>query len=75
VFVLEGEVTFAEHDLKAGDYMYTPPHRKHAVWAKQGCVILLCVPEEVVILKNAHTGSAAVFGLRNGGSQRDRDLP
>jgi quercetin dioxygenase-like cupin family protein len=57
VFVLEGEVTFGEHHLVEGDYIYTPPGGKHAVWSKQGCVMLLCVPEEVVILKNAHTGS------------------
>ena len=57
VFVLEGEVTFGKHHLQAGDYLYTPPSGKHAVWSKQGCVMLLCVPEEVVILKNAHTGS------------------
>ena len=51
VFVLEGEVSFGKHHLKAGDYLYTPPWGKHAVWSKQGCVMLLCVPEEVVILK------------------------
>lgn len=55
VFVLEGEVTFGPHHLKAGDYLYTPPGGKHAVWSKQGCVMILCVPEEVVILKNART--------------------
>jgi len=53
VFVLEGEVAFGKHHLRAGDYLYTPPGGKHAVWSKQGCVMLLCVPEEVVILKNA----------------------
>lgn len=57
VFVLQGEVTFGKHHLTAGDYMYTPPSGKHAVWSKQGCVMLLCVPEEVVILKNAQTAS------------------
>ena len=57
VFILEGEVTFGKHHLRAGDYLYTPPGGKHAVWSKQGCVMLLCVPEEVVILKQAHTES------------------
>ena len=57
VFVLEGEVTFGKHHLKAGDYLYTPPSGKHAVWSKLGCVMLLCVPEEVVILKTADTAS------------------
>lgn len=53
VFVLEGEITFGRHLLKAGDYLYTPPGGKHAVWSKDGCVLLLIVPEEVVILKQA----------------------
>ncbi len=50
VFVLEGEISFGKHHLKAGDYLYTPPGGKHAVWSKAGCVLLLIVPEEVVIL-------------------------
>jgi len=53
VFVLEGEVTFGKDHLMAGDYMYAPPGQKHAVWSGQGCVMLLCVPEEVVVPKNA----------------------
>ena len=56
VFVLEGQVTFGKRRLQAGDYLYTPPGGKHAVWSQKGCVMLLCVPEEVVIL-NAHTTS------------------
>jgi quercetin dioxygenase-like cupin family protein len=51
VFVLEGEVTFGKHHLEAGDYLYTPPGEKHAVWSRNGCVILLSIPEEVIILK------------------------
>ncbi|MFN7924992.1 MAG: cupin domain-containing protein [Bryobacteraceae bacterium] len=51
VFVLEGEVHFGPKHLRAGDYLYTPPGGKHAVWTEQGCVMLLCVPEEVVILR------------------------
>jgi quercetin dioxygenase-like cupin family protein len=51
VFVLEGEVTFGKHHLEAGDYLYTPPGEKHGVWSRNGCVILLSVPEEVIILK------------------------
>jgi quercetin dioxygenase-like cupin family protein len=50
VFVLEGEISFGKHYLRAGDYLYTPPNGKHAVWSKEGCVLLLSVPEEVVIL-------------------------
>jgi quercetin dioxygenase-like cupin family protein len=52
VFVLEGEVYFGKYHLSAGDYLYTPPNGKHAVWTSAGCVILFSVPEEVVILKS-----------------------
>lgn len=58
VFVLEGDVTFGKHHLAAGDYLYTPPNGKHAVWTKGGCVMLFSVPEEVVILKK--TGNAGL---------------
>jgi len=50
-FVLEGDINFGKHHLTTGDYLYTPPEGKHAVWTKTGCVLLLSVPEEVVILK------------------------
>ena len=61
VFVLEGEVTFGKHHLKAGDYCTLHPVESIAVWTKQGCVMLLCVPEEVVILKKADTASPSSF--------------
>lgn len=51
VFVLEGEVKFGNKSLSAGDYLYTPPNGKHAVWSKSGCTMLLIIPEEVEILK------------------------
>jgi len=51
-FVLEGEVKFGNYTLSAGDFLYTPPNGKHAVWSKNGCVMLLNIPEEVEILKN-----------------------
>ena len=51
VFVLEGEVKFGNKNLQPGDYLYTPPNGKHAVWSKNGCIMLLIVPEEVEILK------------------------
>jgi hypothetical protein len=49
--VPEGEVDFGKYHLAAGDYLDTPPDRKHAVWTRGGCVLLLSVPEEVLILK------------------------
>jgi len=51
VFVLEGDVKFGNNNLSKGDYLYTPPDGKHAVWSKNGCVMLLSIPEEVEILK------------------------
>ena len=51
VFVLEGEVKFGNKNLSKGDYLYTPPNGKHAVWSKKGCTMLLIIPEEVEILK------------------------
>ena len=52
VFVLEGEVKFGNKNLLKGDYLYTPPNGKHAVWSKNGCIMLLNIPEEVEILKS-----------------------
>src|SRR5262245_49652090 len=39
VFVLEGEVRFGPNQLKAGDYLYTPPGAMHPVYSKTGCVM------------------------------------
>lgn len=50
VFVLEGEVRFGTDQLKAGDYLYTPPGATHSAFSKTGCVMLFVVPEEVEIL-------------------------
>jgi quercetin dioxygenase-like cupin family protein len=51
VFVLEGDVRFGPNELKAGDYLYTPPGETHSVFSRNGCVMFFIVPEEVVILK------------------------
>ena len=59
VFVLEGEVNFGKRRLAAGDYLYTPPNRKHAVWSESGCVLLPSAPEEVVIVKKTSVSSRA----------------
>ena len=49
VFVLEGSVCFNDVELALGDYLYTPPGFKHKVFSKNGCTLLLIVPEEVEI--------------------------
>jgi quercetin dioxygenase-like cupin family protein len=51
VFVLEGDLKLGKDHLYAGDYLYTSPNGKHAVRSETGCVVLVSVPEEVVILK------------------------
>lgn len=50
-FVLEGEVIIGGERLTAGDYLYTPPHCKHAVQSETGGVLLFIVPQEVEIVK------------------------
>ena len=51
IFVLEGDLKLGKDHLFAGDYLYTAPTGKHAVWSQTGCVALLKVPEPVEILK------------------------
>ena len=51
IFVIEGDLKLGKDHLYAGDYLYTPPNGKHAVRSETGCVVLVSVPEEVVILK------------------------
>lgn len=51
IFVLEGDLKLGKDHLQAGDYLYTPPNGKHAVWSQNGCVALLNVPQEVEIIK------------------------
>ncbi len=50
LFVLEGSVIIAGQTLNAGDYLYTPVDFKHSVTTETGCILLLMIPEEVVIL-------------------------
>ena len=52
IFVLEGDLKLGKDHLYAGDYLYTSPNGKHAVRSEKGCIVLVSVPEEVVVLKN-----------------------
>lgn len=54
VFVIEGEARFGPNQLRAGDYLYTPPGAKHPVYSKTGCVMFFIVPEEVEITGQAN---------------------
>lgn len=51
IFVLEGDVIIEGVGLTAGDYLYTPPGFKHSVTTEKGCVLLLSIPQEVVIIQ------------------------
>lgn len=51
IFVFEGDLKLGKDHLRAGDYLYTPPNGRHAVWSQNGCVALLNVPQEVEIIK------------------------
>jgi quercetin dioxygenase-like cupin family protein len=51
IFVLEGDLELGKDHLYAGDYLYTAPNGKHAVWSQGGCVALLKVPQQVEILR------------------------
>jgi quercetin dioxygenase-like cupin family protein len=51
VFVLEGDISLGGDHLHAGDYLFTAPNGKHPVHSKNGCVVLVNVPEEVEILR------------------------
>ena len=50
-FVVEGDIHLGRDHLHQGDYLYTAPGNKHAVWSDGGCVVLFNVPEEVEKLK------------------------
>ena len=51
IFVLEGDVKLGKDELSAGDYLFTAANNKHRVSTRTGCVVLLKVPEEVVIIE------------------------
>jgi quercetin dioxygenase-like cupin family protein len=53
VYIVEGAVQIGRHQLKAGDYLYTPPGGKHAAKSETGCVFYVTLPKPVVFLKDA----------------------
>jgi quercetin dioxygenase-like cupin family protein len=50
---LMGEAQFGKDLLRAGDYLYTAPNRKHAVYSERGCVVFVIVPQEVEVLRRS----------------------
>jgi len=59
IFVLEGDLKVGKDHLYAGDYLYTPPEGKHAVWSETGCVVLVSVPKAVEVLKQPRSNDTA----------------
>jgi anti-sigma factor ChrR (cupin superfamily) len=59
IFILEGDLKVGKDHLYAGDYLYTPPGGKHAVWSENGCVVLVSVPKAVEVLKQSRTNDTA----------------
>ncbi len=57
IFVLEGDIKLGKDHLYAGDYLYTSPNGKHAVWSEKGCIVLVNVPQAVEILKKTRENS------------------
>jgi anti-sigma factor ChrR (cupin superfamily) len=55
IFVIEGDIKLGKDHLHKGDYLYTAPDGKHAVWSQNGCVVLLKVPKPVEILKEPNS--------------------
>lgn len=51
IFVLEGDIKLGKDELKVGDFLYTAINNKHRVSTKNGCVVLVKVPQEVEIIK------------------------
>ena len=50
VLVVSGDVQIAEHDLGAGDYLYTAPGDVHAVASRGGCELFITARKPIVIL-------------------------
>ena len=48
IFVLEGDIKLGKDELMAGDYLFTAPGNVHRVSSRNGCVVFLRAPEEVV---------------------------
>jgi anti-sigma factor ChrR (cupin superfamily) len=47
LYVLEGDFRVAGDHLTAGDYLYTPPDRRHAASSDGGCIVLVTLPKPV----------------------------
>ena len=50
LYVLEGDFQVGPETLGAGDYLYTPPNGIHAASSRDGCLVLVVLPEPVRIL-------------------------
>jgi len=53
VLVVSGDVQLGEHDLSAGDYLYTARGEIHAVASRGGCVLFITVAKPIELLGEA----------------------
>ena len=51
IFVLEGDVKLGKDELQTGDYLFTAIDNKHRVSTRNGCILLLKVPQQVEIIE------------------------
>lgn len=50
IFVLQGDIKLGKDELVTGDFLFTAVNNKHRVSTKNGCIVLVKVPEEVEII-------------------------
>lgn len=50
IYALEGDLRVGRHELKPGDYLYTPPEGKHAVSSKNGCLVFIRLSKQIEII-------------------------
>lgn len=47
---LKGQATVGGHEVKAGDFLYSPPASVHALSTKEGCIFLRMISEPIQIV-------------------------
>ena len=50
IFILEGDLRVGGDELRAGDYLYTPPDGKHAVSSRDGCLLFIKLAKPIELL-------------------------
>lgn len=50
IYMLEGDLRVGGHDMRPGDYLYTPPEGKHDVSTMNGCIVFLTLAKPIALL-------------------------